>query len=257
MQPSAGVGGQSAASSQPETATAGASPPAEMPRPDAAMPACEDRTTRCGSACIDLQRDSQHCGACDRKCSAPEHGTASCAAGSCEARCDAQFTRCGNACLRLEDDLRNCGECGRVCADPPGAVPICKGGQCSKQCNSGLQICGDACVDLQTDSANCNVCGARCPTSNRATSSCDDGVCKLRCPNGQVACRGRCVADWSQCSSSIGITTPVGSLCLLGGRVCAGHCVSVSDDAEHCGDCNRACKNTETCRNGRCASGSS
>ena len=257
MQPRAGVGGQSAASSQPETPNAGPSPPAEMPRADAAMPECGGRTTLCGSACIDVQGDPQHCGACDRKCSAPEHAAASCTDGTCEVRCDAQFTRCGNACVRLDADLANCGECGRVCTDPPGAAPICKGGQCGKQCNSGLQMCGETCVDLQRDSGNCNVCGARCPTSSRGTTSCDDGVCKLRCPNGQVACRGRCVADWSQCSSSIGITTPVGPLCLLGGRVCAGHCVSVNDDPEHCGECDRACKNTETCRNGRCAAGSS
>lgn len=240
---------------QPASSPAGAAAPSppEDPRTDASMPTCGLGSGICGSVCVDLQHDPEHCGACDRQCGASEHGVAFCDVGRCELRCETDFSRCGSACVRLDQDPLNCGECARECPGAPAATPTCSGGRCGKQCRPGFHACGDACVDLLRDPANCNGCGLSCPSSRSGMTSCENGVCELRCPEGQVACDGSCVAQSVTCFNSAGLTTATGPVCFPGARVCAGHCVWPNDDPAHCGQCNHACNNAERCNAGRCS----
>ena len=61
----------------------------------------------CGGECVNLNTDSQHCGACDYTCFEP-------------AVC------CGGECVDLQEDIHNCGSCRMTCSYPT----ICREGDC-------------------------------------------------------------------------------------------------------------------------------
>jgi len=112
--------GKSPAAEPAATATASPAPAAtsvqDVPQPK--QPACTSGT-QCGSQCVNLKWDSQHCGSCDHVCGP---GTA-CQAGSCSA-CRSPLIPCGGRCIDGSRDSKNCGACGHAC---PG---VCSGGKC-------------------------------------------------------------------------------------------------------------------------------
>jgi hypothetical protein len=75
----------------------------------------------CGKACVVLEEDPKHCGACGMKCGMGE-------------QC------CGGACTKVDMDPANCGQCGTACP----VDGMCMGGKCS--CPPMSVFCGDACV---------------------------------------------------------------------------------------------------------------
>jgi len=78
---------------------------------------------RCGGACVSLDHDASHCGACDHSC-----GDEQCAAGECE--CHAGSADCdpepGLQCQAIRDDAENCGACGHTCP----SASACRDGAC-------------------------------------------------------------------------------------------------------------------------------
>jgi hypothetical protein len=128
--------------------------------------ACE---TCGGTACIDLQADAQHCGACGQACG----GTAVCLDGGCA--CPSDLSACDSGCIDLDSDPANCGSCGSGCGDW-----FCLRGGCSADCGE-LTECGGACVDLMNDSNHCGACGKACGPG----ASCFDGQCQ--CGNATVS----------------------------------------------------------------------
>lgn len=121
--------------------------------------ACE---TCGGTACVDLQTDTKHCGSCGRACD----GEASCLGGRCV--CSETLSPCASGCVDLESDPQNCGSCGMDCGDK-----VCFGGECLADCGA-LTGCDGACVDLLNDSNNCGACGEACGPG----TSCFDGQCQ-------------------------------------------------------------------------------
>ncbi len=109
---------------------------------------CCAGSTKCGTACVDLQGAHDNCGSCGTACGANE----TCQFGGCTT-CEKNL--CGNQCVDLVSDPKNCGVCENVCA--PGEP--CTGGYCGR-CPGA--VCGSWCVDLQTDLNNCGRCGNAC-----------------------------------------------------------------------------------------------
>jgi hypothetical protein len=130
-------------------------------------PGCE---TCGGNACVDLQSDAEHCGACDNAC---PMGIA-CVSGSCACP-DGQQT-CAGACVDTSADPQHCGGCGTACT--PNEV--CSMGTCTQDCGQQTN-CGGACVDLQSNIDHCGMCGYACPDG----STCEAGMCT--CPGDGVS----------------------------------------------------------------------
>ena len=111
--------------------------------------ACRTGKTRCGTRCVDLRNNENHCGACDTPC--PEDQT--CRDGHCGC---AQY---GAACTgEIHAAPRNCVE---------GNAPAAK----------GRTRCGKRCVNTAADDSNCGACGNRCP----AGVTCENGRCGVPC----------------------------------------------------------------------------
>lgn len=99
-----------------------------------------------GTACVDLETDKDHCGACDAPCAAEEI----CGAGSCQG-CPASTTVCGTSCADTTTDPFNCGACGEAC----GVGQVCEAGACG--CGSSAAVSFAADIEPLLD----NSCGAR------------------------------------------------------------------------------------------------
>ena len=73
----------------------------------------------CGDACVNLQANAKHCGACDAACATAQK----CVEGEC--RCS-KGTLCGDSCVNVKKDEENCGACGTQC----GIGQRCAAGEC-------------------------------------------------------------------------------------------------------------------------------
>lgn len=103
--------------------------PTEADAGDATVdgPLCSSSDLACGGACVAI--DTDNCGACGTKCSAPDGGTPTCTevnrAYKCDIACSPNLTHCGNACVSVQTDTNNCGRCGHSCL-----AGACVSGQC-------------------------------------------------------------------------------------------------------------------------------
>jgi hypothetical protein len=77
----------------------------------------------CGTTCVDLRTNPNHCGECRNKCA-----SGSCEAGSCVGACPAGQTVCPplRKCVDLQDDRLNCGQCSHICP----LMQVCRAGAC-------------------------------------------------------------------------------------------------------------------------------
>lgn len=79
--------------------------------------------TLCGSACVDLASNPEHCGACGIGCAGHV-----CSGGTCAPECvDPRETPCATGCTNIAYDGRNCGGCGQVCASGGCLLARCIG----------------------------------------------------------------------------------------------------------------------------------
>lgn len=117
---------------------------------------CASGQQLCSGACVDVQSDEAHCGACGNACAAGQ----SCEAGQCQApqpQCTTGQTLCGGGCVDLQTDSNHCGACGQVC--PSGR---CSAGQCQSvsACGDGAVGYPETCDDNNTTSGD--GCSASC-----------------------------------------------------------------------------------------------
>ncbi len=168
------------------------------------LPPCPNEgQTRCGEACVYLQNDPDHCGACDRACPA-DHALnfgADCNEGTCAIRCLGNFLDCDNDEIngceanRLEDVL-HCLGCGLACppATNPGQVARCEAG-CLIECDETHLDCdsdpNNGC-EVSVDHENCYACGADCSKGGLVVGVCRADVrgCQVLsyCPDGLLNC---------------------------------------------------------------------
>lgn len=221
---------------------------------------CNPGLTLCGDTCVWLLVDAANCGTCGRVCPADEQ----CGGGECVGMCAAPSTQCDRSCVDLASDPIHCGECGNACTAPENQVGVCLAGECGAQCATGRTSCDGNCVDLQNDALNCGACGATCPQPPRATPYCSMGLCEIACEAGYEPCDGQCVSrsivqtarqagfgDLGVCAALAALQA---GMCLQAedARWCDRGCVNVRTDESHCGYCNRACDEGQSCWGGRC-----
>jgi hypothetical protein len=102
----------------------------------------------------------------------------------------------------------------------------CSGDECV---DTRATLCGRACFDLRTDPQNCGGCGVACGESE----VCGAGACV--CAPTAFEYDGRC---YDPATSAM--------------RLCDGVLVDANTDEAHCGSCERACGESESCRAGVC-----
>ncbi len=285
--------------------------------------------TSCGSACVDLRTNNDHCGACATKCgigsncqngqckavTKPCQSNAECPTGQvcqngqCQASCQAGQTLCGSLCVDLQTNNDHCGACGQKCGIGAGCkagsckpvVPpctsdaecptdqVCQNGQCKaiakpvcvfgqdQTCNHRLEMSALAGTCLKDGTCQCNAnfvknqssgkCDIACKASTEICNGLDDdcdGVIDngCQCAVGTVRCGDACVSlttDVNHCGAC-GLKCPQGKSCengscfecAAGGTVCAGACVILTKDLNHCGACGNSCRNGRICRNSAC-----
>lgn len=121
---------------------------------------CPAGLARCGSACVDLEIDFDHCGQCDHRCD-------SAVADACLAR----------QCV--------CGTGGAPCAAGLnciyGTCTCLEGGACTGCCDVGSGLCIPKGTDQST--AQCGTGGAPCTTCDD-DNACTEEICH---PDGQCS----------------------------------------------------------------------
>jgi Stigma-specific protein, Stig1/Peptidase M66 len=251
---------------------------------------CQPGLTSCDGVCVNLQSESNNCGACRKACTAP----AVCASGSCSTACAQGFQKCGDSCNNLATDSGHCGSCDKVC---DAGVP-CYGGVCG--CPEGVLFCQGQCFDPTSDSAHCGtcetacgggaacvdgkcacgvgeqLCGTDCSNLNSAqhcgscAKACAGGeICALSncipatqgCPNGLMLCGDACVdlqtsaATCGSCATkcAAGQACSAGMCgCPAGKTACGTSCVDLNTSPLHCGACTTTCTAGQSCQTGQC-----
>ncbi|MBM4781746.1 MAG: hypothetical protein GQE15_29050 [Archangiaceae bacterium] len=195
---------------------------------------CVSGLACCGGACIDLQKDTRHCGACDAACPS-QNALAACVGGACRLSCNDGFSDCNAASadgceVNTTNDSRHCGACGAACS-LPNASSTCSASQCSvSACNTGYANCdgraANGCeVVSASDLQNCGGCGAVCTVAN-GTPRCTTGQCFVAtCAAGRADCDG------------------------LASTGCE---VDTKTSAMHCNGCGQACAADQACADGTC-----
>ncbi|MGA7123976.1 MAG: hypothetical protein WBY94_27995 [Polyangiaceae bacterium] len=142
----------------------------------------------CGDACVNLQSDTNNCGACGSACN-QTNATETCSSSACViVACSAGYADCdalaSDGCeVNVETDPKNCGGCGKACFLVPGVTESCVASMCQASCPAGLWACFDGCVDFMNDPNNCGDCAIRCP----AGYNCLTGICDP-CPASDPLC---------------------------------------------------------------------
>lgn len=213
---------------------------------------CSGGLDECGTDCVDLGSDPDHCGSCTNVCG---DGLV-CSQSACSASCASGETNCDGACVDVNSSAQHCGSCGQPC----NAGTPCVNGVCSANCGSGQENCNGVCADLQTDDEHCGSCDTACSTGQK----CQNGGCITACTQGQTECDGLCVDTQNNSSNcgSCGNACASGQVCNAGqckiacpgGQVeCSGLCYDLSSDVAHCGSCTTPCQTGEVCGNGTCS----
>lgn len=234
--------------------------------------ACEEGQVCCDFECVDLETDTEHCGACGNVCA----NQMLCVEGLCDCGgrlCESHETCCEDSngvprCASLDFDEEHCGACGQICSQDElcyGTVCVCEGANgITEQCAARENCCnGEGCVDFQTDAQNCGGCGLECG----AGEQCQEGLCvcgdtvsaagAAACAPGEACCGStptcmpetdpqcqcgttRCTAGEGCCESEDTEGNPIDA------------CFGLEDNRDHCGACGVACAFGEECRGGRC-----
>jgi hypothetical protein len=189
---------------------------------------CRDGFSRCEGVCVDLERDSDHCGACGDGC-----GAFTCEARECtsELRPDAGIDAGSNDAGSTDSGPGDAdgssdemdGGLGEAGSTPIGSGPFLPDGglmfpdpDVDDGCPIGRTECNGVCFDLQTSTSHCGMCSNACA----ADQFCALGVCEDICEEPLELC---------------------GDLCL-----------DLSSDPEHCGSCTNVCA-SGICEDGACA----
>jgi len=237
-------------------------------------PECENEGERyCNFTCM-LPNTSDHCGACNTRCSA---GTVCIEVGPLQWDCGCAdgAVRCGGKCVDPMTDAAFCGASGTCTGLEAGAncgvLGACVDGLC--QCIETHTNCGGQCVDTLTHRDYCNPTPGSCGVSCMAGGVCVDGHCacpadrSLECSTGCVnpqnddnACGG-CPEDGGEvCDTANGFSCIDGSCqCPANTALCDGQCVDTRSSNDHCGGCYNdgagpgiRCDNSQGCFAGQC-----
>jgi hypothetical protein len=97
------------------------------------------------------------------------------------------------------------------------------GDNADTDCPTGFTSCAGLCIDPNTDETYCGA-SADCQGTNAGTTCAAGEIC-----NGYGTCALECQVGLIECN---------------------GTCVNISNDTDHCGECDQTCLAGETCSNG-------
>jgi hypothetical protein len=148
----------------------------------------------------------------------------------CQLECVGGTTKCGTICTNLQNDPNHCGACNTACTKNANQSAFCLAGVCDAQCDTNFGDCnmqaGDGCeTNLTNDASHCGACNFACTAAN-ASTKCTTGQCSL----------DQCSGTYADCDANYA----------------TGCEIDTADDDSHCGACNNACANNETCQAGQC-----
>ena len=191
--------------------------------------------TLCGDDCVQLDSDTNHCGACDHACAATNAFDLGCSGGVCSPSCAYLFFDCTTPGLEDDDDgcetdgtsdPGHCGGCEHVCDDNAlNSEPACNAGVCEHTCDEGWADCNGDLNDATNNGCETDI-----------TSDPDHcGDCYSPCLAPKVCQGGKC--DWPSCAGMNGTECNEESCCttivLLGGTYPMGRqtevCVGCTD----------------------------
>lgn len=195
---------------------------------------CTSGLVCCAGSCVDVQKDTRHCGACDEACPT-QNALAACVGGACRLSCNDGFADCNavaaDGCeVNTTNDAQHCGACATTCS-LPNATSSCVSSQCAvSACSTGYSNCDGRAVNgcevvSATDVQNCGGCGSVCTVAN-GTPRCTSSQCFVSmCAAGRADCDG------------------------LASTGCE---VDTKTSAMHCNGCGQACAPDEACADGVC-----
>ncbi len=199
----------------------------------------------CGSACVDLTRDSSNCGTCGHSCAPGE----TCQGGQCT--CGDQGLICNGQCIDPQANAKHCGSCDHAC----GTCQTCDGGQCvDVECGDGELCCGDQCIDVTSDHDNCGGCGVVCASNQTCLHRSCQCVPKT-CLPGKTFNQETCECECSNTCPSGETQNPVTCACQdLCKNVSCGECETCDPTTGHCveADDETPCGTNQVCCSGTC-----
>jgi hypothetical protein len=187
---------------------------------------CSAGMSQCSGKCVDLQTDSDNCGACGFSVPYGES--------------------CRNGQFSSQSGQNNSGPApaptGTTVPSPKSTTIIQSASTSTTtaasktSCMSGLTLCSGTCRDLLTDSRNCGACGYTCPSG-------------LTCQNAWCLEPG---TKGNGMSTSTAITISTDLSCSGRETLCGRACTDLLSDKKNCGICGRTCGNQQICVNARC-----
>lgn len=135
---------------------------------------CPEGESCCDGACVDLELDSVHCGACGEGCGVGEL----CFEGQCVSFCGPGGTPCPGAATQCCRDGKTC--CNGRCIDTTGDDNNC--GQCGKRCRKPGYPRNEVCI-----AGEC-VCWAAGTVWDESCGGCNDPATWRCCDVGGSAC---------------------------------------------------------------------
>jgi len=209
--------------------------PADSGAPPPVDAGCPPGQRNCGSGCIDVMNDRDHCGSCSSCEEQGLLGSTTCSAGTCG--CRAGATQCGSTCTYTDNDPLHCLGCNRPVADP---TVVC-GGACApplRTCKTWGYgtTCPVQCVDTASEGNHCY----QYLTGETKYVRCW-GVNQGACVNNK--CAGSCTGVGRKvCTAGFNGTSDPD----------VQTCADTLHDPNHCGDCGRRCSVGQLCAEGSC-----
>ena len=233
---------------------------------------CDDGLRCCDGACIDIMQDVANCGSCFLDCHQAVAHVAddviiNCESGQCvfEGDCEHGFLNCDevlpNGCETLVT-LFNCGTCGIDCNDLVGHVSpnqrTCLDTETEEFVCGYDGSCSNEFADCDADGANgCEIYLNNPTDCGACDNNCLDGSLGQLCtsPNPTNLFEHECGCRFDT-ATGLPDGCDAGQICCSRAcQDCARHCFEGGADAVHCGICDAACDNGETCNNGGCTCG--
>ncbi len=152
---------------------------------------CKTGAKRCGSECVNLSTDVEHCGACDNDCAEvmPHAMNHRCISGTCVSNtCKIGYYYQNGECKAYSST--SCGPSGNNCEAIDGVQKAkCVEEECKvSACLAGFHLVENECVE---DTKEC--CGDLC-IECEANEYCVQGACKLDCGDEMIVCDEECVS---------------------------------------------------------------
>lgn len=142
---------------------------------ECAVARCEEGAADCdgvaATGCeVDLQSSTDHCGSCNRRCTAGPQQRVQCVDGECQTECEGGWGDCNgdddDGCEEALTSITHCGACDDACEPVPNAASLeCVAGACVAECVTDFGDCTSepGCeTSLGSDPDNCGGCGIRC-----------------------------------------------------------------------------------------------